>query len=113
MCQRQFRKVSCGHAGKEMYSVPLQQVAETWPWLTRPYVPRKMGKPLLFYSIQSESRSAMSDSLRPQGLYSPWNSPGRNTGVGSLCLLQGIVPMEGSNPGLLHCRWMDSLPAEL
>ena len=36
--------------------------------------------------------------------YSPWNSPGQNTGVGSLCLLQGIFPTQGSNPGLPHCR---------
>ena len=36
--------------------------------------------------------------------YSPWNSPGQNTGVGSLSLLQGIFPTQGSNPGLLHCR---------
>ena len=35
--------------------------------------------------------------------YSPWNSPGKNTGVGSLSLLQGIVPTQGLNPGLLHC----------
>ena len=37
---------------------------------------------------------------------SPWNSPGQNTGVGSLSLLQGIFPTQGSNPGLLHCRWI-------
>ena len=43
-------------------------------------------------------------SLQPHGLYSPWNSPGRNTGVGSHSLLQGIFPTQGSNPGLLHCR---------
>ena len=36
--------------------------------------------------------------------YSPWNSPGQDTGVGSLSLLQGIFPTQGSNPGLLHCR---------
>ena len=48
----------------------------------------------------------MSDSLRPHGLYSPWNSPGQNTGVGSCSLLQGVFPMQGSNPGLLHCRWI-------
>ena len=36
--------------------------------------------------------------------YSPWNSPGQNTGVGSLSLLQGIFPTKGLNPGLLHCR---------
>ena len=31
----------------------------------------------------------MSNSLLPHGLYSPWNSPGQNTGVGSFSLLQG------------------------
>ena len=35
---------------------------------------------------------------------SPWNSPGQNTGEGSLCLLQGIFPTQGMNPGLPHCR---------
>ena len=53
---------------------------------------------------ESESRSVVSDSLRPHGLYSPRNSPGQNTGVGSLSLLQGIFPIQGSNPGLPHCR---------
>ena len=37
-------------------------------------------------------------------IHSPWNSPGQNTGVGSLSLLQGIFPTQGSNPDLLHCR---------
>ena len=46
----------------------------------------------------------MSDSLRPRGLHSPWNSPSNNTGVGSLSLLQGIFPTQGSNPDLPHCR---------
>ena len=46
----------------------------------------------------------MSDSLQPNGLYSPWNSPGQNTGVGSRSLLQGIFPTQGLNPGLPHCR---------
>ena len=46
----------------------------------------------------------MSDSLRSHGQYSPWNSPGQNTGVDSLSLLWGIFPNQGSNPGLLHCR---------
>ena len=34
----------------------------------------------------------------------PWDSPGKNTGVGCHFLLQGIFPTQGSNPGLLHCR---------
>ena len=46
----------------------------------------------------------MSDSVRPHGLYRPWNSPGQNTGVGSLSLLQGIFPTQELNQGLLHCR---------
>ena len=40
----------------------------------------------------------MSDSLQPHGLYSPWNSPGQNTGVGSLSLLQGNLPNPGIEP---------------
>ena len=40
----------------------------------------------------------------PMDLYSPWNSPGQNTGVRSLSLLQGIFPTQGSNPGVPHCR---------
>ena len=43
-------------------------------------------------------------TLRSHGLHSPWNSPGPNTGVGSLSLLQGILPTQGSHPGLPHCR---------
>ena len=42
--------------------------------------------------------------LRPHGLYSPWNSPGQNAGMGSHSLLQEIFPTQRSNPGLLHCR---------
>ena len=53
---------------------------------------------------ESESCSVMSDSLWPHELYDPWNSPGQNTGMGSLSLLQKIFPAHGSNPGLLHCR---------
>ena len=43
-------------------------------------------------------------TLQPQGLYSPRSSPGQNTGVGGLSLLQAIFPTQGSNPGLPHCR---------
>ena len=51
-----------------------------------------------------ESRSGMSSSLRPHGIYNPWNSPGQNAGVGSLSLLQGIFPTQGLKPGFPHCR---------
>ena len=53
----------------------------------------------------------MSNSLPPHGLYfsrplCPWNSPGKNAGVGSLSLLQGIFSTQGSNSSLPHCRWI-------
>ena len=51
-----------------------------------------------------ESHSVMSNSLQPHGRYNPWNSPGQNIGVESLSLLQGIFPIQGLNPGLLHYR---------
>ena len=65
---------------------------------------KKEPKKHLFQAIESESHSVMSNSLRPHGLYSPWNFPGQNTGVDSLSLLQGIFPTQGSNPGVPHCR---------
>ena len=62
------------------------------------------------HSLEMESHSVVSDSLQSHGLHSPWSSPGHNTGVGSLSLLQGIFPTQGSNPGLPRCR--QSLPTE-
>ena len=58
----------------------------------------------IYRSNESESRQVVSDSLQPHGLYSPWNSPGQDTGVGSCSFPQGIFPTQGLNPGLLHCR---------
>ena len=56
--------------------------------------------------ITCESHTVVSNSLRPHGLYSPWNSLCQNTGVGSLSLLQGIFLAQESNHALLHCRWI-------
>ena len=51
----------------------------------------------------------MSDSLWPHGLQPtrllhPWDFPGKSAGVDCHFLLQGIFPIQGSNPGFLHCR---------
>ena len=54
----------------------------------------------------------MYDFLQPHGLYSPWNFPGQNTGVGSsLSLLQGNLPNPGIKPRPPTLQ-ADSLPAE-
>ena len=58
------------------------------------------------YEWVGESHSVVSSSLQLHGLCSPWNSPSQNAGVGSLSLLQGIFPTQGSNPGLPHCQWI-------
>ena len=66
-------------------------------WLVRPWSEMK-------WSEVKVTQSCL--TLRPHGLYSPWNSPGQNTGMGSFYVLQGIFPMQGSNPGIPHCRWI-------
>ena len=62
-----------------------------------------LGLSSLKVKSESVSHSVVSNSLQPHGLYSPWNSPGQNTGVGSLSHLQGIFPTQGLNPGLPDC----------
>ena len=48
----------------------------------------------------------------PTGVFCPWDSPGKNTGVNCHALLQGIFPTQGSNlcPLCLLHWWADSLP---
>ena len=65
---------------------------------------KKVERRLDKIETESENPSVISDSLWPHGLYSLWNSPGQNAGVGSLSLLQGIFPTQVLNPGLPRCR---------
>ena len=63
----------------------------------------------LVLGAESESHSVhltLCDSMD-----NPWNSPGQNAGVGSLSLLQGIFPTQGSNSGSPTLQ-ANSLPAE-
>ena len=67
--------------------------------------PSSLAFNLSQHQSENESCSDLSDYLWPHGLY-PRNSPGQNTGVGSLSLLQGSLLTQGPNPDLLHCRWI-------
>ena len=60
---------------------------------------------MLLYNIQGIALLAgnMAASIT---LLCPWNSPGKNTGVGSHSLLHGIFLTPASNLGLLHGRWI-------
>ena len=87
----------------ELPTIDILQQVFFWVWLLL------FNIGLLRFSVwrvisESESRSVVSDSLWPHGLYSLWNSPGQITGVGSFSFLQGVFPTQGSNPGLPHCR---------
>ena len=85
-------------------------IIKTWKTTTGKNIREAQGRGLpvsMTYNVprsENESRSVMSDSLKPHGLYSPRNSPGQNIGVGSLSCLQGVFPTQGSNPGLPYCR---------
>ena len=78
---------------------------ECWNGLPFPF-PGDLPNP----GIEAGSLALQADALpseppgKPHELYSPWNSPGQNTGVESLSLLQEIFPTQGSNPGLPPCR---------
>ena len=74
--------------------------------------PLLYGAVMSFFNYESESRSVVSDSLQPHVVYSPWNSLGQNTGMGSLSLFQGIFPNPGIKPRSPALQ-VDSLPTEL
>ena len=98
--QRKLGVLTTGPTGNSLD--PIFHLLKTLVSRSQSCIPAAL--PARKWKCESESRSVRSNSLRPHGLYSPWNSPGQTTGVGSLSLLQGIFPTQESNRGLLHCR---------
>ena len=86
---------------------------QVWWWGGAGDTEPEPGRKNVFTSLSVSKWKSLSRVwlLRPYGLYSPWNSPCQNTGVGSLSLFQGIFPTQGSNPDLPTLQ-ADSLPAE-
>ena len=76
---------------------PVWKMGQITPSLQGKFIIKESNWNMIESENESESCSVVSNSLRPHGLHSPWNSPGQNTGVGSLSLLQGIFPTQGSN----------------
>ena len=83
-----------------IYRIPTLYQAHSRGQKDRGPVPMGRGRVGLKVKVP-QSCPALCD---PHGLYSPWNSPGQNTGVGSLSLLQGIFLTQDLKPGLPHCR---------
>ena len=111
-CLTLWDPMDCSSPGSSVHGILQARILERLPCpspedLPDPGIePASLMSPALASSHLkwNESCSVMSDSLWPHGLRSPWNSLGQNTGVGSHFLLQGILPTQGSNPYLLHCR---------
>ena len=80
------------------------QTFSDWKWRSSRICDTFLLAPWFIFVSESENHSVVSSSLQPHGLYSPWNSPGQDTAVGSLSLLRGIFPTQGSNPGPPRCR---------
>ena len=104
-CPTLHDPMDCSLPGSSIHGIFQARVLE---WDVIAFSNREMRNPQLsgIQENESESHSVLSDSWWPHGLYSPWNSPGQNTGIGNHSLLQGIFPTQGSNPGLAHCRWI-------
>ena len=54
--------------------------------------------------LVAQSCPTLCNPVEPSRHLHPWNSPGKNTGVGCHLLLQEIFLTQGLNLGLLHCR---------
>ena len=90
-----------------MYSAYSLNKMHTQYLIQSAFCTHRFNQPQLCGTVksESESHSIMSDSL-------PWTiqsmkykfSPGQNTGVGSLSLLQWMFPTQGSHSGLSHCK---------
>ena len=81
-----------------------QSLLKEW---THPFLQTRSMRSCSVASIESESLWAY--VLKPIRLLCPWDSPGKNTGVGCHALLQGIFPTQGLNLRFLHlllCRWV-------
>ena len=74
--------------GKLLY-IPMPWLLIWNIWIK--YLPGWVVRTIHTSLTKVKSCSVVSDSLQPHGLYSPWNSPGQNTGVSSLSLLPGSL----------------------
>ena len=95
-----------GHDGSGTFSVTAKiqifGLVPPLPDLSRHLASPATNMPVLSNSVVSESLGP--HGLKPTRLLCPWDSPGKNTGVGCHFLLPAIFPTQGLNPSLLYCR---------
>ena len=94
-----FRPHGWGPPGSSVHGISEARILE---WLPLPTPAAAAAK-----SLQSCPTPCNPMVCSLPGSSVPGDSPGRNTREGCChALLQGIFPTQGSNPGLLHCRWI-------
>ena len=90
------------------FSLPWRHNSEICVAHIKPWFPTVISKLVSAIHIRlCVCYSVVSNCLQPYGLQLtklPWNSPGKNTGVGCYSLLQRIFPTQGLNPVFLYCR---------
>ena len=96
-----FERIECSTAG----NWPLVTKKHGWcPWnCDKQHTPRRVGAACVCAQPLRRVR-VRPHGLQPVRLLCLWDSPGKSTGAGFHALLQGIFPVQGSNPGLPHCR---------
>ena len=77
-----------------------------WSKLMVPQKNQTKNYPVLCLVIRSCPTLCNPMVCSPRGSSVHGDSPGKNSRVGCHALLQGVFPTQGSNPGLLHCRWI-------
>ena len=90
-----------GYHGQFPDKVPVYLVSMFYTTPKKCHITGKKKKEeiIVLCVCQSLSRASLQPyGLQPATLLSPWDSPGKNTGVGCRALLQGIFPTQGSNP---------------
>ena len=102
-----IRNQTCGPCIWSMESwtldcLPCSLLSPTFPLFYISLLPSKQGTQFLVTQSWPTLCNPMDCSLPGSSVHG--DSPGKNTGMGFLALLQGISPTQGSNPGLLHCR---------
>jgi len=108
LCPTLFNPMDCDPPGSSVHGISEARILE---WIAISFS-RASSPPrdLLHWQAGSlplrHQRTGISESHSVVSalLYGPWNSPGQNTGVGSLSLLQGISPTQELKRDLPHCR---------
>ena len=89
--------------------LPLSEEESPWAWSGVLGIKALAGVFLGMRAKSLQPRLTLCDPMDCTRLLCPWDSPGKNTGVGCHALLQGTFLTQGSNPrllSLLHCRWV-------